>query len=162
MQLVVLKGEKIRKKFEKENTKREAEGEKPLPEKELRERLKAADELEKTIKRDRKNGYEETKMSEERIVAALKKMDERIQVAKLAATDKDEGKGACFESVPSCIRAASAFRCADLLRAFFSLACNPHPLHAEISLETSKINYIDPVSYAFSSINPCVGLVRSS
>ncbi|KWU43960.1 hypothetical protein RHOSPDRAFT_34389 [Rhodotorula sp. JG-1b] len=106
MQLVVLKGEKIRKKLEKENTKREAEGEKPLPEKELRERLKAADELEKTIKRDRKNGYEETKMSEERIVAALKKMVERIQVAKLAATDKDEGK--------------------------------------EISLGTSKINYIDP------------------
>ncbi|KWU42448.1 hypothetical protein RHOSPDRAFT_21228 [Rhodotorula sp. JG-1b] len=105
-QLVVLEGEKIRKKFEKENTKREAEGEKPLPEKELKERLKAADELEKTIKRDRKNGYEETKMSEERIVAALKKMDERIQVAKLAATDKDEGK--------------------------------------EISLGTSKINYIDP------------------
>ncbi|GAA5964107.1 hypothetical protein JCM8115_005343 [Rhodotorula mucilaginosa] len=105
-QLVVLEGEKIRKKFEKENAKREAEGEKPLPEKELKERLKAADELEKTIKRDRKNGYEETKMSEERIVAALKKMDERIQVAKLAATDKDEGK--------------------------------------EISLGTSKINYLDP------------------
>lgn len=92
-QLVVLEGEKIRKKFEKENAKREAEGEKPMPEKELKERLKAADELEKTIKRDRKNGYEETKLSEERIVTALKKMDERIQVAKLAATDKDEGKG---------------------------------------------------------------------
>ncbi|GAA5964101.1 hypothetical protein JCM8115_005340 [Rhodotorula mucilaginosa] len=105
-QLVVLEGEKIRQKFEKENAKPEGEGEKPLPEKELTERLKAADELKKTIKRDRKNGYEETKMSEERIVAALKKMDERIQVAKLAATDKDEGK--------------------------------------EISLGTSKINYLDP------------------
>ncbi|GAA5863944.1 hypothetical protein JCM3774_004426 [Rhodotorula dairenensis] len=104
-QLVVLEGEKIRKKFEKENAKREAEGEKPLPEKELKERLKATDELEKTIKRERKNKYEETKMSEEKIVAALRKMDERIQVAKLAATDKDEGK--------------------------------------EISLGTSKINYLD-------------------
>lgn len=115
-QLVVLEGEKIRKKFEKENTKREAEGEKPLPEKELKERLKAADELEKTIKRDRKNGYEETKMSEERIVAALKKTDERIQVAKLAATDKDEGKGACFGSVlrERALVCSSAFRCADL------------------------------------------------
>ncbi|GAA5987945.1 hypothetical protein JCM10908_007280 [Rhodotorula pacifica] len=105
-QLVVLEGEKIRKKFDKENTKREAEGEKPLPEKELKERLKATDELEKSIKRERKNGYEETKLSEERIVQALQKIDERIQVAKLAATDKDEGK--------------------------------------EISLGTSKINYIDP------------------
>jgi hypothetical protein len=99
-QLVVLEGEKIRQKFEKENAKPEGEGEKPLPEKELTERLKAADELKKTIKRDRKNGYEETKMSEERIVAALKKMDERIQVAKLAATDKDEGKGA-FQLSPA-------------------------------------------------------------
>jgi hypothetical protein len=31
---------------------------------------------------------------------ALKKMDERIQVAKLAATDKDEGKGA-FQLSPA-------------------------------------------------------------
>ncbi|KAG0653172.1 DNA topoisomerase 1, partial [Rhodotorula mucilaginosa] len=116
-QLVVLEGEKIRQKFEKENAKPEGEGEKPLPEKELTERLKAADELKKTIKRDRKNGYEETKMSEERIVAALKKMDERIQVAKLAATDKDEGKGA-FQLSPA----------RDI----------------QISLGTSKINYLDP------------------
>jgi hypothetical protein len=40
----------------------------------------------KTIKRDRKNGYEETKMSEERIVAALKKMDERISVSSFSGS----------------------------------------------------------------------------
>lgn len=93
-QLVVLEGEKIRKKFERENTKRETEGEKPLPESELKERLKAVSDVEKQIKHDRKVGYEETRMSEDRIATALQKLDERIQVAKTNATDKDEGKGA--------------------------------------------------------------------
>ncbi|GAA5865157.1 hypothetical protein JCM1840_003926 [Sporobolomyces johnsonii] len=104
--LVVLEREKIRKKFEREQKKREEDGEKPMKDDELEERLKAADELEKQIKKDRKGGYTETKLGEEKIVAALKKMDDRIQVAKTNALDKDEGK--------------------------------------EISLGTSKINYIDP------------------
>ncbi|GAA5931368.1 hypothetical protein JCM3775_005006 [Rhodotorula graminis] len=114
--LVVAEREKIRKKFERDNTKREADGEKKLAQKELDERLKAADELEKSIKRERKQGYKESKLSEDRLVAALVKIDDRIQVAKTAATDRDEGK--------------------------------------EISLGTSKINYLDPrISVAWAKAN---------
>jgi len=97
--LVVAEREKIRKKFDRDNTKREADGEKKLPQKDLDERLKAADDLEKTIKRERKQGYKEGKLSEDRLVTALVKIDERIQVAKTAATDRDEGKGACSLSL---------------------------------------------------------------
>ncbi|GAA6002945.1 hypothetical protein JCM10207_001912 [Rhodosporidiobolus poonsookiae] len=110
--LVVLEREKIRKKWEKENAKLEAEGEKVHPQKELDERLKAADDLAKKIKKERKAGYTETNASETKLVQQLVKLDDRIQVAKTNAVDKDEGK--------------------------------------EISLGTSKINYIDPrISYAW-------------
>ncbi|BGP40748.1 DNA topoisomerase 1 [Rhodotorula kratochvilovae] len=114
--LVVAEREKIRKKFDKDNTKREADGEKPLAQKELDERLKAADDLEKQIRRERKGGYKETKLSEEKLVTQLAKIDDRIKVAKTNATDRDEGK--------------------------------------EISLGTSKINYIDPrISVAWCKAN---------
>ncbi|GAA6004245.1 DNA topoisomerase 1 [Rhodotorula paludigena] len=114
--LVDLEREKIRKKFDKENQKRATEGEKPLAQKELDERLKAADDLEKQIRRDRKSGYEDTKLGEDKLYANLQKMDDRIKVAKTNATDKDEGK--------------------------------------EISLGTSKINYIDPrISVAWCKAN---------
>ncbi|SCV69897.1 BQ2448_1291 [Microbotryum intermedium] len=104
-QLVVLEREKIKKKFEKENLKRAEAGEKPLPASELKQRLEAADQLEKTLKAERKKGWKETKYSDEKLIAQIEKMDERILVAKTAATDRDEGK--------------------------------------EVSLGTSKINYID-------------------
>ncbi|GAA5891687.1 hypothetical protein JCM6882_006167 [Rhodosporidiobolus microsporus] len=114
--LVVLEREKIKKKFDKENAKLEAEGEKKMKDKELDERLKAADELAKTIKRERKAGYTESKHSEDKLLQQLQKMDERISVAKTNALDKDEGK--------------------------------------EISLGTSKINYIDPrISVAWCKAN---------
>lgn len=106
--LVVAEREKIRKKFDKDNTKREADGEKKLPQKELDERLKAADDLEKQIRRDRKQGYTETKLGEDRLVTALGKMDERIQIAKTNATDRDEGKGA---SLPCSRLSPSGRRC---------------------------------------------------
>jgi DNA topoisomerase-1 len=90
---VVLEREKIRKKFERENKKREEEGtEKPLAQSELNSRLEAADELEKTLKSERKKGWKESKLSEDKLIAAIKKMDERIKVAKTAALDRDEGK----------------------------------------------------------------------
>ncbi|GAA6010283.1 hypothetical protein JCM11491_006248 [Sporobolomyces phaffii] len=104
--LVTLEREKIRKKFDKEQKKRAEDGEKPLKDKELDERLKAADELAKSIKQDRKEKYANAKGTEDKLVTQLRKLDERILVQKTNATDKDEGK--------------------------------------EISLGTSKINYIDP------------------
>jgi len=45
---------KIRKKWEKDNEKRKADGEKPLSEKELNDMLKAADEFGKEISTERK------------------------------------------------------------------------------------------------------------
>ncbi|GAA5876326.1 hypothetical protein JCM16303_007100 [Sporobolomyces ruberrimus] len=104
--LVTLEREKIRKKFDKEQKKRGEDGEKPMKEKELTERLAAADELAKSIKADRKAKYTTAKGSEDKLVQQLRKLDERILIQKTNATDKDEGK--------------------------------------EISLGTSKINYIDP------------------
>lgn len=114
--LVVAEREKIRKKFDKENQKLQEEGSKPMKEAELQDRLKAADELEKTLKRERKAGWRESKLTEAKIVAALEKMDGRIQLAKTNAVDRDEGK--------------------------------------EISLGTSKINYLDPrITFAWCKAN---------
>ncbi|GAA5932048.1 DNA topoisomerase 1 [Sporobolomyces koalae] len=104
--LVVLEREKIRKKFDKEQKKLAEENEKPMKDEELETRLKAADELAKSIKHDRKEKYTTAKGNEDKLVTQLRKLDERILVQKTNATDKDEGK--------------------------------------EISLGTSKINYIDP------------------
>ena len=125
--LVILEREKIRKKFEKENkkvrlslpspplstsfieelsTQLEETSELVQPDSELKQRLGAADELEKSLKAERKKGWKDSKLSEDKLVAAIKKMDERIQVSKTNMLDRDEGK--------------------------------------EVSLGTSKINYIDP------------------
>ncbi|KAK4699827.1 DNA topoisomerase I, partial [Phenoliferia sp. Uapishka_3] len=105
-QLVILEREKIRKKFEKENKKLTEENEKAQPDSELKERLKVADDLEKTLKAERKKGWKESKLSDDKIVLAIRKIDDRIQISKTNITDRDEGK--------------------------------------EVSLGTSKINYIDP------------------
>lgn len=91
--LVTLEREKIRKKFDKEQKKRGEDGEKPMKEKELTERLAAADELAKSIKADRKAKYTTAKGSEDKLVQQLRKLDERILIQKTNATDKDEGKG---------------------------------------------------------------------
>lgn len=58
----------------------------------LKERLQAADTLEATIKKEKKEGWKNSKLPEDKIVAAIKKMDERIIIQKTAATDRDEGK----------------------------------------------------------------------
>lgn len=81
-------------------------GEKPLPDSDLKERLAAADDLEKQLKSERKKGWKESKLNEDKLIAAIAKMDDRIQVSKTNMLDRDEGK--------------------------------------EVSLGTSKINYIDP------------------
>jgi DNA topoisomerase-1 len=97
--LVVLEKEKIRKKFEKEQKKLSEEGGKPMKDKELDERLKAADELAKSIKQDRKEKYTNAKGTEDKLVTQLQKLDDRIMVQKTNATDKDEGKGESISAV---------------------------------------------------------------
>lgn len=110
--LVVLEREKIRKKFDRENAKREEDKEKPMKDGELEDRLKAADDLEKRLAKERKAGWKDSRLSDDKLVAAIEKLDERIKIQKTAVVDRDEGK--------------------------------------EISLGTSKINYIDPrISFAW-------------
>lgn len=123
---------KIKKKWEKDNEKRKAEGEKPLTEKELNELLEAADEYGEEIATERKKktsvSYSkafpayladlanflfsvEPKKAQTtaKVLEAIAKIDERIDVQKLQALDREEGK--------------------------------------EVSLTTSKINYMVSTGY---------------
>jgi hypothetical protein len=86
---------KITKKFEKENEKREAEGEKPLPEKELKDRLKVATELEAKFKKENKTKKVEAEGKGPTVAkfeAQVKKLEERIETFKLQAQDREGNK----------------------------------------------------------------------
>ncbi|RYP10860.1 hypothetical protein DL765_007960 [Monosporascus sp. GIB2] len=86
---------KIQKKFEKDNEKRQAEGEKPLPDKELRERMKAADELDKKLKKEyrtKKVEAEGKSPTIDKIEQLIQKTDERIKALELQAADRDGNK----------------------------------------------------------------------
>ncbi|KAI1465709.1 putative TOP1 protein [Daldinia caldariorum] len=86
---------KIQKKFEKDNQKREEEGEKPLPDKELKERLKAADELAKKFKKENKTKKVEAEgrgPTVEKIENNILKIEERIRTLELQAADRDGNK----------------------------------------------------------------------
>ena len=77
----------------KEVEKAEKEG-KDAPEPELKERLKAADELEKTLKKEKKSGKVENSRlaSEDKCLEALKKIEVRIEAQRTEAVNKEEGK----------------------------------------------------------------------
>jgi len=86
---------KIEKKFAKENEKRVADGEKEMKQKELEERLQAADELTDKFKKENKTGKVEAEgkgPSIEKLQAAITKIDERIENMKLQAEDKESNK----------------------------------------------------------------------
>lgn len=86
---------KINKKFEKDNEKRVAEGEKPLPASELKERLKAASELEAKFKKENKTKKVEAEgkgPSVEKLEAALVKLDQRIKNLELQSADREGNK----------------------------------------------------------------------
>ncbi|ROT37466.1 DNA topoisomerase [Sodiomyces alkalinus F11] len=86
---------KITKKFEKDNDKLVAEGSKKMPEKELKERLKAADELAAKFKKENKTKKVEPEgrsPTVEKFQDAVKKIDERINTLKLQAADRDDNK----------------------------------------------------------------------
>lgn len=86
---------KVTKKFEKDNEKRVSEGEKPLPEKELKERLKAVSELEAKYKKENRSNKVEAESkspSVEKLEATAQKIDERIHNMELLAADKDGNK----------------------------------------------------------------------
>ncbi|KAL5528104.1 TOP1 [Sanghuangporus sanghuang] len=100
--------EKANKKFAKDNEKAEAEGEKPRPESELKERIKDIEDEFKRLKKERGTGKATLKRARppEKIEEAIEKLNERIKTHKLQMVDREEGK--------------------------------------EVSLGTSKINYLDP------------------
>ncbi|KAF2675031.1 DNA topoisomerase 1 [Microthyrium microscopicum] len=89
------KRQKIQKKFENDNKKREENGEKPLPEKELKERLEDADELAKKYRKENKSKKVEPEgkgPTVEKLEATYDKLEQRIENAKLQADDKEENK----------------------------------------------------------------------
>ncbi|KAJ8117338.1 hypothetical protein ONZ43_g4233 [Nemania bipapillata] len=86
---------KIQKKFEKDNQKLQEAGDKPLPEKELKERLKDADELAKKFKKENKSKKVEAEgkaPTVEKIEGNVKKIEERIRTVELQAADRDGNK----------------------------------------------------------------------
>ena len=86
---------KIEKKFQKENEKLVADGQKEMKAKELTDRLDAADELQKKLKKENKTKKVEAEgkgPTVEKYEAAIKKLDERIATMLLQAEDREGNK----------------------------------------------------------------------
>ncbi|TAQ89725.1 hypothetical protein B7494_g1956 [Chlorociboria aeruginascens] len=86
---------KIEKKFQKENEKLLADGQKEMKAKELTDRLSAADDLEKKYKKENKSKKIEAEgkgPSVEKYEANIKKIDERIATMALQAEDREGNK----------------------------------------------------------------------
>lgn len=86
---------KIEKKFQKENEKLVADGQKEMKAKELEQRLEAADDLEKKFKKENKSKKVEAEgkgPTVERYEAAIQKLDERIATMLLQAEDREGNK----------------------------------------------------------------------
>ncbi|OAP57182.1 hypothetical protein AYL99_07920 [Fonsecaea erecta] len=86
---------KITKKFEKDNEKLKAEGEKEMKPKELEERLKAAKELEKRFQKENKTKRVEAEGKSptvEKLEEQVKKFDARIATMAVQAEDKENNK----------------------------------------------------------------------
>jgi DNA topoisomerase-1 len=86
---------KIQKKFEKENEKLEAEGQKVMKDKELKERLEVATEMEKKYKQERKSGKVEPEGRSptiEKYEKDLEKLDTRIATLQLQSEDRENNK----------------------------------------------------------------------
>ncbi|KAK3112619.1 DNA topoisomerase 1 [Teratosphaeriaceae sp. CCFEE 6253] len=88
--------DKTRKKFDKENEKLVAEGQKEMKAKELEERLEGADELEAKFKRENKKGGKiEVEMkgaSVEKLEQAVEKLDTRIATLRVQSEDRESNK----------------------------------------------------------------------
>ncbi|KAF4123518.1 DNA topoisomerase I [Geosmithia morbida] len=86
---------KITKKFEKDNEKRKADKEKPLPEKELKERLQAVKELEAKFKKENKTNKVEAEgkgVTVDKLMKSIEKLDDRVKVLETQAEDRDGNK----------------------------------------------------------------------
>ena len=86
---------KIEKKFQKDNEKLVAEGQKEMKAKELEERLEVADDLEKKFKKENKSKKVEAEgkgPTVEKFENNIKKLDERIATMRLQAEDREGNK----------------------------------------------------------------------
>lgn len=86
---------KIQKKFEKENEKLAAEGQKEMKPKELDGRMAAVKELESKYKKENKTGKVEAEgkgATVEKLEGNLVKLQQRIETMKLQYEDKEENK----------------------------------------------------------------------
>ncbi len=86
---------KITKKYEKENEKLKAEGQKEMKHKELEERLDAAKEMEKKFKKEKKTKKVEAEgkgPTIEKLEGNLEKLETRITNMSLQAEDKENNK----------------------------------------------------------------------
>lgn len=93
--LVEEKRQQIRKKFEKENEKLRADGEKEMKAKELEERLEVAEELDAKFKKENKTGKIEAEgrgPTIEKLDAQIDKLNQRIETMKLQMEDKEDNK----------------------------------------------------------------------
>ncbi|KAI9727937.1 MAG: DNA topoisomerase 1 [Chrysothrix sp. TS-e1954] len=87
--------DKITKKFNKDNEKRVAEGEKEMKAKELEERLEVATDLEKKLKKERKSKKIEPEgkgPTVEKYEKDVEKLESRIANMRLQAEDKEDNK----------------------------------------------------------------------
>ncbi|KAJ5934133.1 DNA topoisomerase 1 [Penicillium verhagenii] len=93
--LLLEQEEKIKKKFEKDNEKRVADGEKEMKMPELTERLEPVKEMEKKYNKENKTGKVEAEgrgPTVEKIEAAIGKLDQRVETMSLQAQDKEDNK----------------------------------------------------------------------
>ncbi|KAJ5106133.1 DNA topoisomerase 1 [Penicillium angulare] len=87
--------QKIKKKFEKDNEKRVADGEKEMKTSELNERLDAVKDMEKKFNKENKSGKVEAEgkgPTVEKLEAAITKLDQRVETMSLQAQDKEDNK----------------------------------------------------------------------
>ena len=93
--LVEEQRQKMRKKFEKDNEKRVANGEKEMKAKDLDELLEVADDLEKKFKKENKSNKVEAEgkgPTVEKLESSLEKLSQRIENMKVQFEDKDNNK----------------------------------------------------------------------
>lgn len=93
--LVEVERTKVTKKFEKENEKLVAEKKKPLPEKELKERLKVVVEIEKKFKKENKTKKVEAEgkgPTVAKLETAIVKIEERIKNLEAQSADREGNK----------------------------------------------------------------------
>lgn len=93
--LVQTERTKIEKKFQKDNEKLLAQGEKEMKAKELSERLQTADELAAKLKKENKTKKVEAEgkgITVEKLEGQIQKMDDRIHAAELQAEDREGNK----------------------------------------------------------------------